>query len=310
MRVGLSFRPVNSRAPADVQGVLWVDPDSRELRELEFTYTGLQLRGPAAGGTMHFTRLESGLLVDDLWTLQHSYEQARPPGAQRTGVTNAAMRGIRPGTTLRVGGGFVLTDSARVRRFAVLAGLVRAGTEPAGATTVDVLGGGQKAVTDSTGSFLFRDVLPGTYEMRLLRSGTDEEGGFVQHGRIALAGGELARVDLAVPDAETIAAELCPDARSTEGTAPLFGVLREERTGRPAADYQVEVQWAPATDSSGTNRARAGAARVLTDWRGEFVACDVPSGGSVRFRTTAQGAEWSDPIRAGRRLLVIEIGVR
>jgi hypothetical protein len=48
---------------------------------------------------------------------------------------------------------------------------------------------------------------------------------------------------------------------------------------------------------------------VLTDWRGEFLACDVPSLGQVRFRATARDAEWSDPVPAGRRLRVIEVMV-
>ena len=45
----------------------------------------------------------------------------------------------------------------------------------------------------------------------------------------------------------------------------------------------------------------------LTDWRGEFVACDVPSGANVSFRTTTGDAEWSLPLKLGARLNVIEI---
>jgi hypothetical protein len=142
-----------------------------------------------------------------------------------------------------------------------------------------------------------------------MQPGSDVEGGFVQHGRLELAGGEVARVDLAVPDAGAIAAELCPGWREDVGTAPLYGVLRDAASGRPAANYQVELQWTPAEDSTGTRIGRSGAARVLSDWRGEFLACDVPSLGQVRFRTTARDAEWSDPVPAGRRLRVIEVMV-
>jgi hypothetical protein len=308
-RVGLSFRPVRSR-PSDVQGVLWVHPESRELRELEFRYTGLQLRGPAAGGSLSFSRLASGLLVDDQWTLQHPFETPRPPGEQRTGLAPAATHSdVRPGTTLRLAGGFVLGDTARVRRFSMVLGRVERGGEPADATTVEILGGWQRTSTDSSGAFMVRDMLPGAYEVRLMQPGSDEEGGFVQHGRLELAGGEVARVDLAVPDAGAIAAELCPGWREDVGTAPLYGVLRDAASGRPAANYQVELQWTPAEDSTGARIGRSGAARVLSDWRGEFLACDVPSLGQVRFRTTARDAEWSDPIPAGRRLRVIEVMV-
>lgn len=116
---------------------------------------------------------------------------------------------------MRLAGGFVLSDSARVRQFAIVLGRVSVGGAPADATTVELLGGGQRTVTDSSGTFLFRDVLPGTYEVRLLREGTDQEGGFVQHGQLVLTGGDVARVDLAVPAADSIARELCPRRRGT-----------------------------------------------------------------------------------------------
>lgn len=306
-RIGLSFRPVSSRTPADVEGMLWVNPDTRELAQLEYRYTGLRLRGPAAGGTMRFERI-GGLLVDDRWTIQHPFESRRPPGPQRTGRAPEADTQFPPGTTVRLAGGFVLSDSARVRQFAIVLGRVSVGGAPADATTVELLGGGQRTVTDSSGTFLFRDVLPGTYEVRLLREGTDQEGGFVQHGQLVLTGGDVARVDLAVPAADSIARELCPRRRGDE-TAPLFGLLRHFGTGRPAVNYQVELQWSPPADSSGRLRGRSGAARILSDWRGEFVACDVPPGAEVRFRTTLNDAPWSPPIRAGSTLRVLAVAI-
>jgi len=306
--IGLSFRPVSSRTPADVEGVLWVDPETRELSLLEYRYTGLRLRGPAAGGTLRFGRV-AGLLVDDRWTIQHPYETQRPPGAQRTGRAPAVDTKYPAGTTIRLAGGFVLTDTARVRQFAIILGKVSIGGAPADATTVELLGGGQRTVTDSSGAFLFRDVLPGTYEVRLFRQGTDQEGGFVQHGRLVLSGGEVAHVDLAVPVADTIARELCPRRRRSDDTAPLYGLLRHFDTGRPAVNFQVELQWAPPADSSGILLGRSGAARILSDWRGEFVACDVPPESEIRFRTTVNNAPWSLPIRAGSTLRVLEVAI-
>jgi hypothetical protein len=50
VQVGLAFRPLNDRR-ADVQGMLWLDAETRQLRALEFTYTGLKLRGPACRRT-------------------------------------------------------------------------------------------------------------------------------------------------------------------------------------------------------------------------------------------------------------------
>ena len=302
--VGLAFRPLNERR-ADVQGLLWLDAETRVLRALEFTYTGLKLRGPAAGGRLGFTRLPNGVLIDDRWLIQHPFEKNRPVGPQRTGIAAAADRAIAQGTTMRVGGGFVLADSARSRQFATIAGIVRRGAAPADVVSVELLGSGQRFVTDSTGLFLIQDVLPGTYEVRLLRPGPADRGGFVQHGQLTLSPGDVARVALEVPDTDSIAAELCP--QKVPGSAPLYVSLREEHTGKPAADYRIEARWTPPTDSLGAPVGREGGVRALTDWRGEFVACDVPAGASVSFRTTTGDAQWSMPIKLGGGLNVIEI---
>lgn len=303
--VGLSFRPLDERGRADVRGLLWVDAATRMLTSLEFTYTGLRLRGPAAGGRLGFTRLGNGVLIDDRWLLQHPFEKPRAVGTQRTGVAAAPDAAIRPGTTLRVAGGFVLADSSRVRQFAAITGTVTKGTAPADAVSVELLGSGQRFVTDTTGQFLIQDVLPGTYEVRLMRTGPADRGGFVQHGQITLAPGDVARVALEVPEADSIAAELCP--RRAGGTAPVLVSLREEHSSRPAANYRVEARWTPPSDSLGQPVGREGGVRALTDWRGEFVACDVPAGASVRFRTTTGEAQWSLPIRIGAKLNVLEI---
>jgi hypothetical protein len=302
--VGLSFRPLNDRR-ADVQGLLWLDAESRELRSLEFTYTGIKLRGPAAGGRLGFTRLPNGVVIDDRWLLQHPYETKRAVGTQRTGVAAAPDASIRAGTTLRIGGGFVLADSARVRQFANLAGMVKVNAAPADAASVELVGSGQRFVTDSTGLFLIQDVLPGTYEVRVMRAGPSDRGGFVQHGQVTLAPGDVARVSLDIPASEAIAAELCPNKEAV--AAPIFVVLREEQSGRPASNYRVEARWTPPTDSLGALIGRPGGVRALTDWRGEFVACDVPAGASVSFRTTTGEAQWSLPIRVGTKLNILEI---
>jgi hypothetical protein len=303
-RIGLAFRPVNARTPADVQGTLWLDAESRELRQLEFTYTGLQLKGPAAGGRLRFARLPNGILIDDYWSLQHPFERTRAVGRGRTGPPPTAPVS-RPGTSIRVGGGFVLSDSARMKQMATVSGIVRQGTAPAEAVSVELIGSGQRFVTDSSGMFMMTDVLPGTYEMRMMRPGPASRGGFVQHGRLVLGAGDLASVSLTVPPADSIAGELCPDLKP--GFAPLFGLLREEHTGRSAVDYRIEVRWEPPVDSLGTPIGRPGGVRVLTDWRGEFVACNVPDGANTSFRTTTGDAEWSFPLRLGGPLNVIEI---
>lgn len=71
-RVGLSFRPVPGRKLPDVRGVLWLDRESGELRELEYTYTNLEFAGPEEqlGGRVEFERLPSGAWYIPHWRIR------------------------------------------------------------------------------------------------------------------------------------------------------------------------------------------------------------------------------------------------
>lgn len=76
-----------------------------------------------------------------------------------------------------------------------------------------------------------------------------------------------------------------------------------------AGSWMVEVraQWTPPNDWAGRPVGSPGTLRALTDWRGEFLACDVPAGASASFRTTTGEAQWSFPIKLGGKLNVLEI---
>ena len=69
--VGLEFVPLEGRVEPDVRGVLWLDRATAELRYVEYTYTGLQFRGPVdqLGGRMDFRRLPNGAWVLHSWLI-------------------------------------------------------------------------------------------------------------------------------------------------------------------------------------------------------------------------------------------------
>lgn len=70
--VGLAFEPVPGRTVAEIEGVLWVDRESAELRELTFRYVNLPPGIPAGsyGGRVGFRALEDGAWIVDRWTLR------------------------------------------------------------------------------------------------------------------------------------------------------------------------------------------------------------------------------------------------
>jgi hypothetical protein len=70
--IGLAFEPMRGRRVPDVQGVLWVDRASAELRLLEFQYTRAPVRGPRGvpGGRMEFERLPDGRWITSAWVIR------------------------------------------------------------------------------------------------------------------------------------------------------------------------------------------------------------------------------------------------
>ena len=70
--VGLAFEPAGRIKPSDVRGVLWLDKKSYLLDRLEFSYSKLPVDAPAeaAGGSMRFKRLDTGMWILSQWTLR------------------------------------------------------------------------------------------------------------------------------------------------------------------------------------------------------------------------------------------------
>lgn len=69
--VGLEFVPLEGRVQPDVQGVLWIDRASAELRFVEYGYTRIRFRGPVERltGRLDFERLPNGAWITESWTL-------------------------------------------------------------------------------------------------------------------------------------------------------------------------------------------------------------------------------------------------
>jgi hypothetical protein len=100
--IGLAFEPVRGRRVPDVQGVLWVDRATAELRLLEFEYTRPPVRGRAGvpGGRMEFQRLPDGRWITSSWVIRMPVEAPRPE-------TNALVPATRQVVAIREVGGAV-----------------------------------------------------------------------------------------------------------------------------------------------------------------------------------------------------------
>ena len=86
--VGLAFEPVRGRPVPDVEGVLWLDRSSGELREMEWRYTRAPIPGPRGvpGGRMEFRRLPDGRWITLAWVLRMPEEGRATAAAYGTGA--------------------------------------------------------------------------------------------------------------------------------------------------------------------------------------------------------------------------------
>ncbi len=69
--IGVAFEPAPGRRLSDVEGALWVDETTSELREIVFHFVNAGVLSQfEAGGFTHFARLASGAWIVDDWLLR------------------------------------------------------------------------------------------------------------------------------------------------------------------------------------------------------------------------------------------------
>ncbi|MDF1506206.1 hypothetical protein, partial [Roseisolibacter sp. H3M3-2] len=70
--VGVRFRPVPGRAPADIDGVVWLDAATGEPRRVDYRYVWARLPREARGlgGWTEFARLADGTFVVRAWRIR------------------------------------------------------------------------------------------------------------------------------------------------------------------------------------------------------------------------------------------------
>lgn len=99
--VGLSFEPVADRRLIDIAGVLWLDANSAELRDLEFHYTNLGgWAGNQAGGEVTFARLPTKAWVVRKWYIRKPVPLVR----QRMATVDNGLQPLATVDTMGIAG--------------------------------------------------------------------------------------------------------------------------------------------------------------------------------------------------------------
>ncbi len=70
-QIGVTFRPLDPGGRTEIEGVLWLDDATAELRTLEYRYVNapLGILDPRLGGAAEFVRLPAGTFVVSRWSI-------------------------------------------------------------------------------------------------------------------------------------------------------------------------------------------------------------------------------------------------
>lgn len=167
--VGITFTPTRARRASDIEGTIWLDGRTYELRRVTFRYTNfpLPVRDPRVGGEVQFARLERGVWMVSRWYMRvPQVEMQRDiTGTSRTGRI-MADRPVIVGFT--EDGGHVIPDEARgSARVALLTGRVvdSTGRAPLVDARVTIAGLDRSAEVQRDGSFRINDLPSGSYTL-------------------------------------------------------------------------------------------------------------------------------------------------
>jgi len=165
--IGLAFEPIRGRQVTDVEGVLWVDEETSELRSLEFRYTRMPSNYPQGqyGGRAEFQRLPNGAVIVRTWEISSPIVRRVDEYFQNQRITNDRVVGTfaEGGEVLNLIGRDDRTAALTLR--AALNGMVwdSAGRLPIRGAEVWIEGTLWTSRTDAEGRYAIPNLPPGKY---------------------------------------------------------------------------------------------------------------------------------------------------
>ncbi len=283
--IGLAFRPEERGEAVDIEGVLWVDEASAELRFLDYDYVGLPWRvgEGQAGGRIEFERLPSGAWIVSRWRIRApAVERSRGREYEVSGGVVRSYSGGPPrdrvSAVFETGGAVeeIRTEAGALLRSsetAGLAGMVIDSTRgaPLARAEVRLAGTGHHTVTDGAGRFRLGGLPGGDYTLAVTHARLDSLELPPLKRPVALQAGHTEMADLAIPSLSTILAAACEGERYP-ATTVLVGMVRDSASGIPLPGAEVALSW---------NLPDPARIEVQADSRGRYAACRVPASGRV-----------------------------
>lgn len=299
--IGLAFEPVPGHDRPDVQGVLWLNRESGELRRVEYTYTqhlhALPIPRESFGGLTEFRMLDNGALVIGNWWLRMPLFLVRvvprrlltgPSGSDTRAGTRQHLHSL--GLAIREVGGTIRSarlGAVRLPGTGVVQGVVYDSLlgEPLRGAVVYVQDAHFETVTDSTGAFRLERLPPGEFRISFEHPFLDALGVAPRPVPILLVPGEQLRLDLATPSAMEVLSRRCEP-----GETRVIGFVRAREDGQPLAGVRVVAEWERDWRRDLGLVSDPNTVETLTDAAGSYALCGIMPGLELRLLAELDGA--------------------
>jgi hypothetical protein len=254
-RVGLLFEPVAERELPEVEGALWLDRSSSELRSLEFRYVNLPSAHPESpylGGEVEFENLATGAWIVRSWQIRMPVMRL---GMRPSGITQILDSFVEQGArVLRVGtvDGQTLADAVG----ATVTGIVRIGdgSQPLPGAELEIVSTDRGVVVGADGGYRLVGLPTGTFEVRVSHPWLDVLGAGAVSRTVALEEGRTSRLNVDVD----LAGELGRFCPSVPDPRVVYGTLVDPGLEQPIGRVTVRV---------------GEQASDVTDWMGRWAVC-------------------------------------
>jgi hypothetical protein len=278
--IGLAFEPIRGRRIADVEGVIWIDRATSELRRLDLGYTGIpdRLARHLPEGRIEFESLPTGAWIIRRWWI-------RAPLVAPTEPYDLVGHTVTGGEVTRIATPSDETIAtwgaeAIVRPGGVLSGIV---TTPTGRALPDavVSAGTVRQAVDEEGRFRIEGLTAGRYRLRFTTPRLSALGWASSPLVVELLEDGATELTFVAPSDREVAAALCPNPRDLvtsrgQRRAVATGVLRVAGSDSLPEDATVIASWG----ESSIRVAPVGE-------NGRYVLCGLPVGGRVFLRASA-----------------------
>jgi hypothetical protein len=279
-RIGIAFEPTPQRKRvAELQGTLWLDRKTSELRALEYHYVNVSYdQAGRAGGNLEFARLTNGGWAISRWDIRmpELVQVVRAPSQGGNRLEVSAMKVAGGELALAIVG----RDTVWSRPPLVLSGVVT--DSVTGATVRDaqltLAGTSLAGLSDDRGRFNIPNVLPGNYTLVVRTPSLDSVS--AMHTVAVSFTDSAASLRVRVPGAQSITASVCPRGAPNGFPGILLGSVAMRGDSTPPTGATVIADWFDiALRNEGGNvvtERRPRGVETKTDAAGAFRLCGVP----------------------------------